>query len=861
MSLPMSLRAPIRKSRVASDSVARDRSRRVHGIQSVRKLVDVDQVGNLSDEYENTGLFYPDADEDTHDDFEAVVDIQGVVNREARAEIPDFGADMNRVMEVDPTKEPYGQADSAGELRADADTRANVDAEADEHPNSNTREFDRTYFHAQPLLSLGIRSDARTDGETETRAKEMGSSDVDDRPDHQECVRISGATGDERDCSEPELCRDIPVKSTINARNIYSGDSGTPHPPLQSLETCRSPIRTPRARLQTQPLLEEVASGSADAEKQVRQTVSLQNVRPSIAPFSLHQVLSESREALMHRGLHRRGRAGCIIPAVTLQTSSSREITRADNSTVRSFGGHRERRHGNRRRSSSDAIAAALNSAEDSDECEEDEGEAETTLQECWYENLRLIMPGFCDPNNEAASLRGARERLTPGEIAYSGLIISHENNEDLLFIYRHKYEAKAIRGQAVTSYDQLRSCAGQYMRFAIVCGLTTLPRACDSGELFRAVLSMDAVQTFLTYFQLRCSASTVLIKAIHLRTLSQYAERFYSTVSVDDSCRAKASLVSDYLTGACSAEKYESRRGTARMRSEELRIAAGRLIAGDDFRRFGEEAEKSLASIMNGGVGNVRRNSRVRARWCISLVGLLVFYGGGQRPQAYAQLQEPDDLEGSLRRWAQDRRVTLATQLEKRPRQTGYSKISFPGRTLKIFEFHLRVVKPAIREAVTVVQTETERRAAWQRERGEDVDNPILLDTRTGEGYVPGQIRSTLQCYVRNFDPELGETITPSSVRSSYATWKFQAYKRGQIFTGMSESDFLDTLAKIMNTSAEQLQATYIACRQMDSHYDRIISEVHSMFEQEEPREASDTAIDEPDRISEPAIAHQVRH
>jgi hypothetical protein len=144
MSLPMSLRAPIRKSRVASDSVARDRSRRVHGIQSVRKLVDVDQVGNLSDEYENTGLFYPDADEDTHDDFEAVVDIQGVVNREARAEIPDFGADMNRVMEVDPTKEPYGQADSAGELRADADTRANVDAEADEHPNSNTREFDRT---------------------------------------------------------------------------------------------------------------------------------------------------------------------------------------------------------------------------------------------------------------------------------------------------------------------------------------------------------------------------------------------------------------------------------------------------------------------------------------------------------------------------------------------------------------------------------------------------------------------------------------------------------------------------------------------------------------------------------------------
>jgi hypothetical protein len=88
--------------------------------------------------------------------------------------------------------------------------------------------------------------------------------------------------------------------------------------------------------------------------------------------------------------------------------------------------------------------------------------------------------------------------------------------------------------------------------------------------------------------------------------------------------------------------------------------------------------------------------------------------------------------------------------------------------------------VKPAIREAVVFVQTETERRAAWQHERGEDVDNPILLETRMGEGYAPGQTRSTLQCCVRNLDPELGETIMPSSVRSSYATWKFQAYKPG---------------------------------------------------------------------------------
>jgi hypothetical protein len=53
----------------------------------------------------------------------------------------------------------------------------------------------------------------------------------------------------------------------------------------------------------------------------------------------------------------------------------------------------------------------------------------------------------------------------------------------------------------------------GQFARFVVVCGLVPLARACDAGHLFRAVLSMYAVQAFLSYFQLRCSASTVLAR------------------------------------------------------------------------------------------------------------------------------------------------------------------------------------------------------------------------------------------------------------------------------------------------------------------------------------------------------------
>jgi hypothetical protein len=543
--------------------------------------------------------------------------------------------------------------------------------------------------------------------------------------------------------------------------------------------------------------------------------------------FDLQDLLAENRRALITRGLHRRGRtASAPLPRSRAVTTAQRGAgTRAGRTLVRRNG------DGAISLASSFSFITERGYTLGGEEYEEEDCR---TISEQWYEYLRFLPPTFCDAHNEEAGMRGPRGRLAPGEISYRGLVVNHENNEDMLFIYRHKYEAKAVRGQSLSSYEQMRGCVGQFLRFAVVCGLVPLARACDAGHLFSAVLSMDAVQAFISYFQLRCSASTVLAKAFHLRTVSKYAERFYSSVTIDERCRTKAALMTDYLTGACSAEKYESRRGTARMRSEDMRMASGRLLVGDDFRSFGEAAEKCLTSIMRGGERHVRQNSGLRSRWCIAFVGLLVFYGGGQRPQVYAQLQEPEDLDVALRRWATDKRVTLAALLEKRPRQTGYSKVSFPSRTRTIFEFHLRVVKPAIRGALSTGQTETERRAAWQRERGEDVDNPILLDTRTGEGYMTAQIRSTLHRFVQEIDSEL-TTITPSVVRSSYATWKFQAYKKGLIFKQLSEDDFLDTLAKIMNTSPEQLKATYIACREMDSNYDRVMAEVHRMFEVEE--------------------------
>jgi hypothetical protein len=93
--------------------------------------------------------------------------------------------------------------------------------------------------------------------------------------------------------------------------------------------------------------------------------------------------------------------------------------------------------------------------------------------------------------------------------------------------------------------------------------------------------------------------------------------------------------------------------------------------------------------------------------------------------------------------------------------------------------------------------------------------------------------VRSTLSRFIGAIDPE-AKTITPSSVRASFATAQFVRFRRRVAFHGQSEEMFLDDLSKIMNTSSEQLKSVYIACSAMDTDHDRIMAEVHKMFQLE---------------------------
>lgn len=96
--------------------------------------------------------------------------------------------------------------------------------------------------------------------------------------------------------------------------------------------------------------------------------------------------------------------------------------------------------------------------------------------------------------------------------------------------------------------------------------------------------------------------------------------------------------------------------------------------------------------------------------------------------------------------------------------------------------------------------------------------DNPLLMDTRNGDNLRTGLVRHTLRGFLKRIDPELTK-VTPMSLRASYATMMLKKYRDGTIFNEKSEDEFLASLAKVMNTSVEQLSHTYAGLDRSDFH------------------------------------------
>ena len=369
------------------------------------------------------------------------------------------------------------------------------------------------------------------------------------------------------------------------------------------------------------------------------------------------------------------------------------------------------------------------------------------------------------------------------------------------------------------------------------------LNKLCEKGSLFKLVCSLDGVQSFIRHFKIRSATGTVMNKAFHLLRLSKFAESHFS--EMNDSVRKGQMLsIIEYLHTVAKTFKNESRREASIRKENETRIGSGMFLTESDIGHYASAGLDILNDIIEScrsmyaeqgdrGVSSTLSNKKkLVKKWCLNFVSTLMLHGCGQRPQVYTMIQAPSVMQlVELRDSAKNSGVfCLRTSYEKRVRCVDLPHVLFPRSVYRILNFHVNYILPSLYETHGV-------------EEGDPRRNCLNLHTETGEPLDSRQVTACLRTFLKSYDPELARVST-MTLRASFATAMLRKHRRGEKFGDMREEDFIEYLAKIMNTSAEQLKDTYIASD--ESSFKACAEIVHKMLETKN----DDTNLDDSDLV-----------
>lgn len=125
------------------------------------------------------------------------------------------------------------------------------------------------------------------------------------------------------------------------------------------------------------------------------------------------------------------------------------------------------------------------------------------------------------------------------GRSAYSSILLTHLNNENLREIYTMKYKGPGNSTARTGSYELIFSTAGQYMRLVVALKIVDSPMAaCESVVLFSNFCDREVMKVFSNNFKQRCCITTVHCKANQLLKLC--------TVKVDEVHRSAETANAD---------------------------------------------------------------------------------------------------------------------------------------------------------------------------------------------------------------------------------------------------------------------------------------------------------------------------
>lgn len=465
-------------------------------------------------------------------------------------------------------------------------------------------------------------------------------------------------------------------------------------------------------------------------------------------------------------------------------------------------------------------------------------------IRDNWRTDLQLlnrIKPNFFTSSEARMEIS---DRVKTGCTAYERLPISHENNADIQKIFQASFEPQIKDGASNGSYIQFLVAIGQFARLSVVLNKINAAALCEPGALWRQASNIDLLKIFLNYFDIRGSPSTVMGKAAHLKKLLQLSciENDKSAcIASSESCN----LASQYLNSVFNYKKKICRALYSQRRSIESRIESGAIMFPRDFTACTSIAKRKLSGVMKSfeqwcgkeqqqnidhvSVDKMRarqffnRHSPLLDKWCINLLALLMLVAGGQRPQVYCQIQSLSNSQLDHLHGVSSNRtfIELRTIREKTPRSANMPFVMVPRSLLTFLNFHVRAVRPILFGRMKHSSEERSRDLCERNIPQPSLDNesemgPLLLHTKTGLPLKTEQVTSSFRKFVSEYDPEL-TNLSSMSLRASFATAMFSAFKSGQLFKGRSQDFFFEHIASLMNTSVDQMKSTYISIDHLD--------------------------------------------
>ena len=653
--------------------------------------------------------------------------------------------------------------------------------------------------------------DARKDTELEEQMKEalsLSSGETGKRREHSSVTELCGISYKSDSDTDNDLCEFPPPKNGVLTQNVYAesaeeehADFGEEFDDTASLVGNSSVQRESRAGWESSKLGEVTDIGSISNTRNTGDRVTGPNLVSPVTQNSVSESAERNSSAkprptsdLGEEGEEENLFDGEEDDECGFTNAFLRRLEKTQTSILSRRAALRNSRTIKKKRSRHFSGSAVR--------------DPRMRMKQHWENYLETLSTSFF--NSREARLEHS-ERVTKGRPAYQGVLVTPQNNPDMKCIYEISWKSREDLGQPMGTFEQFRVVVGQYARFAIASGMFRPSQLCKKGTLCDALCSLPAVQAFIRYFEIRSAAGTVMNKAFHLLRLARYATTYFT----ERNCSVQQGQIQniiEYLKGVARVFKSESRRQASLRKEEEARDGSGLYLQEGDMVMFANKSVDELNDLIHsakrafreGGNSAVEEfllsDKKIINKWNLNFLSALMFHGGGQRPQVYALLEAPSSVD--LVSMVEDARKNgvfhLRLSFEKRARYVDLPNVIFPRVLYRPVKFHVNHVLPTL-----------------YKKHGIEVEDPrrkcLLLHTETGDSLDTRHVTASIRAFLKRFDPDLAK-VSSMTLRASYATMMLLKYRRGETMGDLTEEKFIEYLAKLMNTSCEQLRETYIS-------------------------------------------------